>query len=455
MSPSAEDPGTAATGAPRSKGRPGFSRAGDAARRAMLYLRDRPRRTLAAAGALVLAAAALAAFVGRSTRAPADPVRVRRDDLAVTVDVEGELAAVRATDIGPPAIKNVWDFKISFLAPESKQVRKGEPLLGFDTQQLQRSLEQKTAEFAEASKEIERKEVDLSIQLRDLQLRLDEAEARLGKTRLKSDIPAELRADIEARQAMLDLEDSEKEVANLRAKIEATRAAGEADLRALGSKRDRAKGRVDELRESIDMMTVRAPQDGIVIYKADWDEKKKVGDSTWLGEKLLELPDLSEMKANGQVDEADAGRISTGQKVTIRLEARPDLDFRGTVRSIGRAVLRRSRRASGKVYKIEISLEKTDPVAMRPAMRFRGEIETGRWPKLLVAPREAVFLRAAGPVVWAKRSMRWVEVPIAIGRSNKSLVEVVSGLSEGDLLSTIDLRPPESPRASGPMSAGL
>ena len=43
---------------------------------------------------------------------------------------------------------------------------------------------------------------------------------------------------------------------------------------------------------------------------------------------------------------------------------------------------------------------------MRPAMRFRGEIETGRVPGLLLVPREAVFLRDDGPVVWVGRRAR-------------------------------------------------
>jgi multidrug efflux pump subunit AcrA (membrane-fusion protein) len=91
---------------------------------------------------------------------------------------------------------------------------------------------------------------------------------------------------------------------------------------------------------------------------------------------------------------------------------------------------------------------------MRPAMRFRGEIETGRTPGLLLAPREAVFLREGRPVVWVRRVMRWKEVPVRLGRSNRRQVEVVSGLAEGDRLSPIDLAAPtaEARRASGPGS---
>jgi hypothetical protein len=421
----------------------------------------RSARIAVLVGAVALLALAVRSLFagGVSTPSGIEPVRVRKDDLVMTVEVEGELAAVRAIEIGAPQIRDVWDYKISFLAPESKPVKKGEPVIGFDTQQLQKTLEEKSAEFAEASKQIERKQIDLDIKIRALQLELDEAEATLRKSQLKSDVPDDLKGRIEAMQARIDLEDAEGTVANLNSKIAATRAMGEAEIESLESRRDRAKGRVEDLQAAIERLMIKAPQDGIVIYKTNWQEqKKKVGDSTWVGEKVLELPDLVEMKANGQVDEADAGQVAVGQKVTLRLEARSDLDVTGTVRSIGRTVLRKSWRIPNKIYKIDIALTKTDSEVMRPAMRFRGEIETQRFASLLVAPREAVFLRTTGPVVWVKRGGSYVETPLEAGRRNARFVEIVSGLAEGDVLSPVDLRPPESAKPAGPvgpMTAGL
>jgi HlyD family secretion protein len=177
-----------------------------------------------------------------------------------------------------------------------------------------------------------------------------------------------------------------------------------------------------------------------VIYRTNWrDEKKKVGDSVWFGETILAIPDLAEMRGDGFVDEADGGSVAEGQPVTLRLEARSDLDIRGRVKRLGRSVRQRSWRTPGKVFKLEVALERTDPTLMRPAMRFRGEIETGRIPGLLLVPRDAVFLRDSGPVVWARRALRWREVAVKLGRRNRRQVEVVAGLSEGEQISPLDL----------------
>ncbi len=409
----------------------------------------RGRRALVA-GAVALAALALVAMRGPGVGAP-NPVPVKKEDLVQSVEVEGELAAIRSTEIGAPPVTEV-EFKIAFLVPEGTTVQKGQPVLGFDTEVLQRQLAEKQAELQAAAKKVEQKEVDLGLKLLEVEQQSAQAEADLGKAKLKADVPPEVQARLELAKARLDQQGRERDVENLQAERRATRSLGDSELVSLRNERDRAQGRVEALQAAIAKMTVQAPQDGIVVYRTNWrDEKKKVGDSMWFGETVLAIPDLSEMRAEGFVDEADGGSVAAGQAVTLRLEARPDLDIRGRVKTIGRTVRQKSWRTPGKVYMMQVSLEQTDPTMMRPAMRFRGEVETGRIPGLLLVPREAVFLRDGGPVVWARRALRWAEVPVRLGRSNRRQVEVVSGLAEGDRVSPIDLRAPpaETRRASG------
>jgi HlyD family secretion protein len=410
--------------------------------------RHLPPRRAAAVLAASLAVASVAALPAlRPGPDVLNPVVVEREDLVLGVDVEGELAAVRSIDIGAPPVTEV-EFKIALLAPEGSAVKAGQAVLGFDTEALQRQLVDKQAELAEATKKAEQKEVDLRLKLLELEQQVAQAEADLGKAKLKAEVPAELQQRVELEKARLDHRGRQRDLENLQAERRATQSLGEAELRSLRNQRDRARGRVEALLAAVEKMTVKAPQDGIVVYRTNWrDEKKKVGDSMWFGETVLALPDLSDMRADGFVDEADGGGVAAGQKVTLRLEARPDLDVHGRVRTVGRTVRQKSWRNPVKVYKVDIALDRTDSTVMRPAMRFRGEIETGRVPGLLLVPRDAVFLRESGPVVWAGRALGWTEVPVRLGRSNRRQVEVLSGLEEGDRLSPTDLAvAPSGPR---------
>src|SRR4029077_18548374 len=121
------------------------------------------------------------------------------------------------------------------------------------------------------------------------------------------------------------------------------------------------------------------PRAGTVVYVSSRrSEKKKVGDTVWKSDKVVEIPDLHRMRADAEVDEDDSGRIAVGQPVTLRLDAHPELSFDGRVRSIHRAVQQRSDNSAQKVVAVEIELARTDPQRMRPGMRFRGLIETAR-----------------------------------------------------------------------------
>jgi HlyD family secretion protein len=418
-----------------------------------LRLRAAPKRFWIVA---LVVAIALLLLALRPTRPDVGaPALVKRADLVLSVDVEGELAAVRSTEIGVPPVAEV-DFKIAFLATEGQQVKKGDSVLRLDTEMLERQLAEKRAELEEAQKKVEQKQIELGMKLLDLEQQSAQARADLGRAQLKADVPAEVQQRLELEKALLDKRGRERDLQNLDAEGRVTQALTGAELSSLRQQRDRAAGRVAALEVAIDKMNIRAPQDGIVIYRPNWrDEKKKVGDSVWFGEVVLALPDLTAMKGDGFVDEADGGPVREGQPVTLRLEARSDFDLPGKVAKIGRTVRQRSWRTPLKGYRVEIALEKTDPSFMRPAMRFRGEVETSRIPKLLLVPREAVFLRESGPVVWARRALGWSEVPVKLGRSNRRQVEVTDGVAEGDRLSPVDLALPKERQAGGPSgSAG-
>ena len=381
------------------------------------------------------------------------PVEVKKTDLVLTVEVEGELAAVRSTEIGAPPVSEV-DFKIAFLAPEGQAVKKGDSVLRLDTEMVERQLAEKRAELAEAQKKVEQKEIDLKMKLLELEQQAAQARADLGRAQLKVEVPAEVQQRIELEKAILDKKGRERDLQNIEAEGRVTQALTGAELASLRQQRDRAAGRVKALEDAIEKMNIRAPQDGIVVYRSNYrDEKKKVGDSVWFGEVVLALPDLTEMKGDGFVDEADGGPVKEGQPVTIRLEARSDFDLRGKVARIGRTVKQRSWRTPLKGYRVEIALERTDPTFMRPAMRFRGEVETGRIPGVLLAPRDAVFLRDDGSAVWVRRAFGWREVKVGLGRSNRTQVEVVSGLAEGDRISPVDLALPRGGQPARPTGA--
>lgn len=393
---------------------------------------------------VAVALVALWAFTGsRSAAAEEEWAQVGRQDLVLGVEVTGTLSAVQSVELGPPQVPNVWDVKIAFMAPEGVEVREGQPVLGFDTSDLENTLLEKVAERDSAQKELEKKQAELESLRGEDELRLAEAKARARRAALKVDVPAELVAAKELAEARADLDLAEREVSYLEKRLALRVREAEAEISALRNKRDRAASRVREAEETIRQMVVTAPRSGTVVYRSDprrEREKKKIGDSVWRGEKIVEIPDLRNMRAQGEIDEADAGRVAPGQPVTLRLDAHPDVIYTGRVHAVRGAVQKRSQGDPVKVVGLDLALDRTDPQRMRPGMRFLGTIELDRVPRALVVPAGAVFNRPEGPVIYRRTRWGTEEVRPQLGRRNDRWVEIVGGVAEGDAIAVRDPR---------------
>jgi HlyD family secretion protein len=360
-----------------------------------------------------------------------DWIRVKRGDLVTGVDVTGTLAALDSGSFGPPQLNDVWDFKIAMMAPEGSEVTRGRPVLGFDTTELQKRLEEKSAEAAQAGKEIEKQKADLALKREDERLNLSEAEGTLRKTTLKLDKPADIVATKESKQVELDHNLAKRKVATIRDRITALERAAHAQIALLESKQARAAAIVAETQSSIQQMTIKAPRNGTIVYVTNWrGDKKKVGDTCWRMERVIEIPDLSRMIARGDVDEVDAGKVSVGQRVTIRLDAHPDEEFHGTISRAGKTVQQQQQtRDPMKVLRVEIALDKSDPAKMRPGMRFQGTVELQRDRGVVLAPRNAIFVSPKGPYALRRGWFAVNAAPLRLGRQNDKFVEVLGGLS--------------------------
>ncbi len=249
-------------------------------------------------------------------------------------------------------------------------------------------------------------------------------------------MPPDVAEGNELEKARIDAGIARKKVEHLTDKQGFQQRRAEAELAALREKRDRAAARVEEIREHIRKMNVTAPRPGTVIYVANWrGEKKKVGDQVWQMETVVEIPDLTAMEGRGDVEEADAGRLAEGQRVQFRLDAHPDVPYRGTVERIERMVQRQSPRNPLKVVKLDVALEDTDRQRMRPGMRFRGTIEVDRAEDVLLAPVEAISSTPKGPVAYRRGPLGGAQsVELEVGRRDGSSVEILDGLAEGDRL---------------------
>lgn len=365
-------------------------------------------------------------------------VDVRRDDLVIGVEVSGELAAVDSTDIHPPNVGQMWNFKVAQIAGDGDDVKQGEPIVAFDPSEVMRELETMQNEADAAQKKLEQKRDDAALARRDDALKVAEAESALKKAALKAEGSPDLVAAVDLVSEKLDEDNQKLVLAGAKFHAEQTKRSDEQELAQLTEKASYAKHRADVLRSSLPGMQVMSPRDGTVVIPTDWQgNKKKVGDPAWKGETVLQVVGLGKMQGKGIVDEVDLSRVATHQPVTLRLDALPDVKLQGTIDQIEKSVGAKSNTDPSRVAKLVIALAKTT-VPLRPGMRFRGEVETEKLAQVVQVPVEAVFVTADGPVAYRQHGGSVERVKLELGKRSATAIEVKSGLAPGDHVSRTD-----------------
>lgn len=374
------------------------------------------------------------------------------EDLVREVAVTGTLTSHDFEPVVPPSLRDARSFKIIRLAGEGSTVKVGDEVVAFDTSELENALKDRASEAASVIAQLGQARSEAELDALKGRREIEQATALQSQKSRLADKPAALTAGLDLRIASIDRDLAQRQITSLREREQARSQQSEAAQAILRERLSRAQARVTELQAEIAAMSVKARRAGTIIYKTNWrGEKKKVGDSVYWGLSVLEIAALEHMAAQGQVEEIDTSLVSVGQRVGLRLEARPEKEYSGIVEHVSALLVPASPGSRTKVVQLEIKLTDADPSFMRPNMGFRGRIEIERVANVLQIPIEAIQSTASGPMVLLrKRGSRGapIRTKLTLGRRSAKTAEVVSGLVLGDEV-IIPSRADEGPKKGG------
>ncbi len=200
-----------------------------------------------------------------------------------------------------------------------------------------------------------------------------------------------------------------------------------------------------------------APFDGVVaaVNAHVGEMAGAAGGSSTAAPIVLLTPNLLRFKMN--VQETDYTNIKLDQTGMVVFDALPGRPFAFTITSISSAAITESGVVT---YEVDASLT-IPPDSPSPAagMNGNGVITIDSKPNVLVVPARAIKRRGADQIVSVKRANGNVEEQvITTGVSDVNNVEVLSGLSEGDVVEAVTLTAGKAGVAATPqptMPSGL
>lgn len=291
------------------------------------------------------------------------------------VKVTGEIESAKSAFFGPPAVPNVWQYTISFMAPEGREVKAGTPILRFDPQLLETKLRDKKNELNEKQKQLEKQQIVARETIAEIKLTQQEAVADLQKAQLKADIPVELLASRDYKQNKLLLKQSELTLAFKEQELQKEQRVQDTEVDILKRGIAVLKSEVSQFQASVESMTIKAADSGVVIYTVDRrNDKHEVGDNVWMGRRVMELPDLSQLQVHLEIPERESARIAVGQAVKFVVDAVPDKQFHGEIIELASVIHTKSRNQPARVFDATISMRDPDISIMRPGMSVSAEI---------------------------------------------------------------------------------
>lgn len=189
---------------------------------------------------------------------------------------------------------------------------------------------------------------------------------------------------------------------------------------------------LEKASDQLDDYTITTPISGTVVTK-----NMKAGDkidNKNSSEPLAVIYDLSSLKFTMNIDELDISKIAVGQEVSITATALGDKKYKGMIEKVS---LNSTASNGTTTYPVTVVVMDFDE-GLLPGMNVDAEIVVQKSENVLAVPVSAV---QRGNVVYVKGTKENSEdtapegyktVKVETGISNSEVIEIKSGLSEGD-----------------------
>jgi HlyD family secretion protein len=362
---------------------------------------------------------------------------VTRGTIEETVSSPGTIVPKDVIDVISKAAATVQTLKVK----EGDDVFTGQELATLVSPDLEKAardaknaLTSAEDDLAQARLQAVQSERDANAKLNDARADVSDLERALSRAKELFVIGAEAKVGVDAARDKLTL--AQREISSLEGGLTDARASGELKVSAAERTFKNAGDDLKRSESNLENLVVKAPFEGRVIGL-----NMRAGQDVPISAKLLTLADISQLIVEGNVDATSAGRVQPGQAVRVTVGDKP------IVGKVIRVASQAMTGSNGATVKVEVRLFPKDErdsrgnsisAPIRPNSGAGLEITVGRKKDVPTLPRGA-FITTGGEriaFVLSSDGTKAKRSEVTFGASNADLIEVTSGLKDGDRVIT-------------------
>jgi multidrug efflux system membrane fusion protein len=184
---------------------------------------------------------------------------------------------------------------------------------------------------------------------------------------------------------------------------------------------DNSENQISQIKKQLADNQIKAPISGQVVEK-----KVSAGEFVNPGTVLGKIVDVSRLKVDVKVTEADAYKIKNGQDVTITTELYPGQQFKGQV------VFVSQQGDAAHNYSVQVELPNSSAHPLKAGTFVYADFVQNSQHTALLIPRTALAESMKNPYVYVIEDNKAVTRKITVGKEAGADIEVIDGLKEGE-----------------------
>ena len=372
---------------------------------------------------------------------------LKRTDYIEAIDATGTIQAVNNVMIMSPRI-NSSGMSVGYLAKEGQHVKKGDTICILEAPELVYNLETFNVELEKMEGDMKKLVADNAMENAVLNAQVETNKAQIAITMLDS-IQLKFVPSIRQQLISLDMEKVNVEKKKLQKKVVAQQRIDKSELTQLNSRIMMQKNRIKVFQDQVNSLTLKAPDDGIVIhYEAPlmyfmgngvgtMGGKIEEKSSVFSNSPLLQFPDMNQMQVSIDVPEAEYKRIQNNQNVLISVDAADNLHTTGKIKRKSLAGKNNGEKSAIKSYEVVISVDSCH-LKMKPGLSATCRIIVDQVKDTIVVPSAAIFSRDSLKIVYVAADDKFMPVVVETGLSNNSRSIISKGLSGNETIALME-----------------
>jgi len=370
--------------------------------------------------------------------APVSVAIVERGRFVREVFALGELQAVRTTAIVAPT-DVPRSQTIAELVADGSRVEKGQPVVVFDASSAAEQLADGRADRQTAENKISQTRAKGKKTRQDLTLDRQRASEDLERAEDVAPTEEGIFSRHQIIESQVDRTLLDRKVAIATRKLETSASLNQADLSLGVIERGKADLKIRQAEAALQSLRVVAPHDGLLLLARRRGEVMSVGQEVYPGQKIAEIPDLSELEARVYVLEADAGGLAAGRTARVAVEGKPGSAYAAHVSRVDALAKPRDRRSPVKYFEVLLAFDdKKQGAALKLGQKVRARIVLEEIDDVLTVPRGALVDRDGRRMVYRMEGGRFHPVEVDVGALSAGRVVIKSGLASGDRVALRD-----------------